>query len=464
MYKRIFILTPLFVLILLFGAVSPAQAQGIVSGDTVPAGVTVDDDVILFGDTVTIDGDVNGNVFALGGTVTVNGKVDGNLYAISQQVVVNGEVTDGVYGTALELDFGPVGSVGRNVAFLGLTVGMPEGSAIHRDLTGIFLLGAQFGGKVERDTTAVIGPLEFVRLIIRMFNLDAPPFLAPQTMHHGGVKLAAPVAYEPVRQRSLDAVGIQIWLMAVAREFIGLLLVGLLAFWLFPHHLLRWGEKVKRAPFSSAGLGLAAIIVVTFGLALILSLILAVALGVGWIGFSVLGSVFGALGFFAVSTAYALFFVIVMYLSKVIVAFLAGLLILKRYERNNFWFRLGVLALGLLIYVLLAAIPFIGWAVSVVVIILGTGAFFLVMNDDWRFEKPVEGKTTDELSVVEKPIGGTPVDAAAPAEVPAAVTPVAEISAGEKPADILPPAEASSTELPVAEKPAKTKSSRKPAN
>ena len=181
MFKKIVFLTPLLAFVLLFGAVSPAHAQGIVAGDTVPAGTTVDDDVILFGEAVTIDGDVNGNVFALGGTVTVNGKVDGSLYAISQQVTVNGEVSDGVYGTALELIFGPEGKVGRNVAFLGLSVGMPEGASIGRDLTGIFLLGAQFAGEVDRDTTAVIGPLEVVRLIIRLLDLDAPPFLAPQT-------------------------------------------------------------------------------------------------------------------------------------------------------------------------------------------------------------------------------------------------------------------------------------------
>jgi cytoskeletal protein CcmA (bactofilin family) len=444
MFKKIFVLTPLFVLVLLFGAVSPAHAQGIVAGDTIPAGTTVDDDVIMFGDTVTIDGDVNGNVFALGGTVTVNGKVDGSLFAITQQVFINGEVTDGVYGAALELDFGPEGRVGRNVAFLGLSVSMPEGAAIGRDLTGIFMLGAQFGGSVERDTTAVIGPLEVVRLIIRMFNIQAPPFLAPQTALPGGGKLAVPVAYDPPQQSGIDTVALQKWLIAVAREFFGLLLVGVLALWLFPRHMLRWGEKVRRAPFSSAGLGLAAIVVGIVGLALIGFLILSVAGGIGWIGFSVLGTAFGALGFFAVSTAGALFFVVAAYLSKVIVAFLVGLLILKRYERKSFWFRLGVLALGLLIYVLLAAIPFIGWTVVVVVILIGTGAVFLVINDDRRFEKPV-----GEMSAIEKPVIEKPVN-----EMTTIENPVSEKSADEAPP----------TEMPVVEKPASAKpASEKPA-
>jgi hypothetical protein len=249
MFKKTHVFAPLLVFLLLFGGVSPVHAQGIVSGDTVPAGVTVDDDVILFGETVTIDGDVNGNVFALGGTVTVNGKVDGSLYALSQQVLVNGEVTDGVYGTALELVFGPEGKVGRNVAFLGLSVGMPEGATIGRDLTGIFILGAQFAGDVERETTAVIGPLEVVRLIIRLFDIQAPPFLAPQTTAPAGIKLASPVPFDLPQQGIIDTILMQRWLVFMVRDYISLLLVGLLVLWLFPTPLKRWGNKVMQRRF-----------------------------------------------------------------------------------------------------------------------------------------------------------------------------------------------------------------------
>jgi cytoskeletal protein CcmA (bactofilin family) len=467
MFKKINFLAPLLVFFLLFGVVSPAHAQGIVSGDTVPAGTTVDDDLILFGETVTIDGDVNGNIFALGGTVTVNGKVDGSLYALSQQVLVNGEVTDGVYGTALELDFGPEGKVGRNVAFLGLSVSMPEGATIGRDLTGIFILGAQFAGGVERDTTAVIGPLEVVRLIIRMFDIQAPPFLAPQTIAPAGMKLASPVSFDIPQQGIIDTITMQRWLVSMVRDYIALLLVGLLALWLFPGHLKRWGEKVMKAPFSSLGLGLAVVVVGGIGLALFWVLILAVALGLGRIGFSGLGTAMGMLGFFAVSTAGAVLYVIVTFISKLIFAFQAGFLILKRYERTGFWYKLGVLALGLLIYVLVAGIPYIGWAVAIVVMLLGTGAVFLVFNDDRRFEKQAAVGLVQEM-----PAANPPVEAATVAAQP---TPVVEKPAEKSPQPEIPPVSSVTDEkpgfddkpsagAPVEEKPAKQKSSRKQAN
>lgn len=466
MFKKIVFLTPLLVFLLLFGVISPVQAQGIVSGDTIPAGTTVDDDVILFGETVTIDGDVNGNVFALGGTVTVNGKVDGSLYALSQQVLVNGEVTDGVYGTALELVFGPEGKVGRNVAFLGLSVGMPEGATIGRDLTGIFILGAQFAGEVKRDTTAVIGPLEVVRLIIRMFDIQAPPFLAPQTIAPAGMKLASPAPLDIPQQGVIDTIAMQRWLVLLVRDYISLLLVGLFALWLFPGHLKRWGEKVMKAPFSSLGLGLVVVVVGGIALALLWALILAVALGLGQIGFSGLGTAMGMLGFFAVSTAGAVLFVIVTFISKLVFAFQAGFLILKRYERTGFWFRLGVLALGLLIYVLLAAIPYIGWAVAIVVMLLGTGAVFLVFNDDRKFEKQAGVGPVQEM-----PATNPSVDAAA---VAVQSTPVVEKPVEESPLPEVPPVSSVPDEkpvfddkpsagAPVEEKPAKPKPTRKQA-
>jgi hypothetical protein len=434
MKKHSMLLSTILTLVLLFGAVSPAHAQGIIAGDSVPAGTTVDDDVILFGETVTIDGNVNGNVYALGGTVTVNGKVDGSLYAISQQVFVNGEVTDGVYGPALELTFGPQGKVDRNVAFLGLSVGMPTGSSIGRDLTGIFALGAQFGGNVGRDTTAVIGPLEVVRLIIRLFNIQAPPFLSPQTALPGGMKLAAPVAYSSHQNGIINTIIIQKWLISTVREYIGLLLIGLLALWLFPVHLRKWGDKIRQAPFTSLGVGLTAIIVGYVGMLLLWVVLVAVGLGLGRIGFSGIGTAIGLLASFGIGTAGAIFLVVIMYLSKVIFAFQAGFMILKKFDRASFWYRLGVLALGLLIYVLLAAIPFIGWAFAVIVMLLGTGAVFLVFNEDRRFEKQA-------------------AESSAPVEVAAAIPPVVTPLA-EKPVETAPAVAAPATAMDVETPPA----------
>jgi len=267
------------------------------------------------------------------------------------------------------------------------------------------------------------------------------------------------------RQGILDTILMQRWLVLMVRDYITLLLVGLLALWLLPVHLKRWGEKGMKAPFSSLGVGLAVVVVGGIGLALLWTLLLAVALGLGRIGFTGLGTAFGLLGFFGVSTAGAVLYVIVAFISKLIFAFQTGFLILKRYERPGFWYRLGVLALGLLIYVLLAAIPYIGWAVAIVVMLLGTGAVFLVFNDDRRFEKPAAVEPLQEIPAA------TPSGVAAP--LAAQPGPVAETAVEESPQPEAPvpgaPDEAPALDdrpsagAPVEEEPVRPKSSRKPA-
>jgi hypothetical protein len=68
------------VLVLLLTFVFPGAAhaqEGIIYGDSIPAGVVVNHDVLLIGGDVRIDGVVNGNAFILGNQVSsteVNGS------------------------------------------------------------------------------------------------------------------------------------------------------------------------------------------------------------------------------------------------------------------------------------------------------------------------------------------------------------------------------------------------------
>ena len=269
------------------------------------------------------------------------------------------------------------------------------------------------------------------------------------------------MAFNPTQQGIIDTLLIQKWLTSLVRDYIALLLVGLFALWLFPGHLRRWGDKAMRAPFSSLGLGLVVAIVGTFALVLLWALILALALGVGRIGFSGLGTAMGLLGFFAISTAGAVLYVIVVFISKLVFAFQAGFLILRKFERTGFWYRLGVLALGLLIYVLLTAIPYIGWAVAVVVMMIGTGAIFLVFNDDRRFEKQAAAASAPEIPVVEQHVETVPASAPTVVDQPSAesIQPAAPVNDTPDPATASDDTPSAGT--PTEDKPVKPKSPRK---
>ena len=100
---------------LVLGITTPAAAQGLITGDTIPAGTVVDHDVILVGQNVTIDGTVNGNAFILGNQVTVNGTVDGSLILIGQNAGIGGTVSGAVYATGVTLDLSPYASIQRDL-------------------------------------------------------------------------------------------------------------------------------------------------------------------------------------------------------------------------------------------------------------------------------------------------------------------------------------------------------------
>jgi hypothetical protein len=75
--------------------------------------------------------------------------------------------------------------------------------------------------------------------------------------------------------------------------------------------------------------------------------------------------------------AYATFILLTSYFSKIVVAYLVGWLLLRRWDRASRWWMLLPFLLGLLIYALLVAIPFLGFAISLVVAAIGTGAIYM---------------------------------------------------------------------------------------
>jgi hypothetical protein len=379
----------MLLVMLFFGYVSPVHAQGIITGDTIPAGQTVANDVILFGDQVSIEGNVDGNVIAIGNGVTISGKVDGNVIIISQQALITGEVTDSVYALTLLLELGDTAQIGRNLAYVGGSLTQYPNAQVGRDLTGLFF-GATLSGKVGGEIRAVIGPVDIVRLFVKTFNIDIklPDSLPWKTtgFHQPGVaKLAAPLPVRmlqdggPAVQNSISSELLTRWGISRLKEFISLLLIGLVLVLFFPAFLESWSNSLRAAPMLSVSYGLVIAIVGNIGG--LLALLLAIALGLGFmaLGLSTLGFMLGALGTLGVGLAYSVFMLFLTFLSKITVAYLVGALILKRFERPSRWYKILPFLLGLLIFVLAASIPFLGWVISVLVAFMGIGAIWMAM-------------------------------------------------------------------------------------
>jgi hypothetical protein len=160
----------------------------------------------------------------------------------------------------------------------------------------------------------------------------------------------------------------------IVRSFIALLVVGLLLMWLAPASTRDLSEMVRTRPLPSLGWGILgfilyialaiAILLATILLAVILGLLTLGGLVLLIIGLGVLAEIILALAFW-ISTGY---------LAQIVVSFLVGRLLLERALPERATGRVLPLVVGLILYVILRAIPILGFIVALVVVLLGFGA------------------------------------------------------------------------------------------
>jgi hypothetical protein len=67
--------------------------------------------------------------------------------------------------------------------------------------------------------------------------------------------------------------------------------------------------------------------------------------------------------------------------SKVIVAYLAGSLILGRLAPKVAGYRFLLLLLGAVLYILLRSIPTVGWVIELLIVVFGLGAIWVAWRD-----------------------------------------------------------------------------------
>jgi cytoskeletal protein CcmA (bactofilin family) len=411
----------LVVLLILMGGIfsifSPAQAQGISISvdDSIASGEVLENDALLAGTTVRVDGDVVGDVFAAGTLVEVNGNVDGSLFAVGQNVVLNGEVGGTVYVAAVTLDLGPDAETANNVYFIGASLSTEEGATISRDLV-VASMGANLSGEIGRNTVGMIGPWELFKWFM---DLIGRPVFEPGTSS-GLAGSSTRVESRPVQfagffpqlgallpaqapgsdagevgkvinaaQPAQSSTGVDTelvtgYLRGILEEFITLLIFGLLGIWLFASFLKRSGEKLEAKPLQSTGFGLLGLVisVALIGVVILVAvLILMLGVGLGALGLWDLAWAVWGVGFSSLGLASWLSLLFVSYGTKVIVIFLVGTLILRRLAPDSLKYKILPLLLGLVIYVLLAWLPYFGWVVAVVVNAVGLGAAWLAYRD-----------------------------------------------------------------------------------
>ena len=112
-----------------------------------------------------------------------------------------------------------------------------------------------------------------------------------------------------------------------------------------------------------------------------LILILAIGFALGFASLWKLAFIFWALSLSILGLAVTLFFLFVLYGSKVIVAYMLSRWVVGLFSERALQYRYLIMFFGLLINVLLQSLPYVGGLINFFVIIVGLGAFWLVRRD-----------------------------------------------------------------------------------
>jgi hypothetical protein len=367
-----------FLILLLLGVTQVVRAEGIILGDRVADGEEIAGDVILNGNDVRLSGVVDGDAFVVGRTVIIDGRVNGSLFVFGDKVVINGEVGGSVYIGSVSVQVGATAVLNRSLYYLGLNLLTERGSTIARDLYAL-TFGARLGGSVGRDTQAVIGLIEVVRFVLNMLNrvTTSQPvsFLEPGLTidtRGRGTMYRVQAQAEPVNPQ-FAALGD--WFVRNGRLLINYLVVGIMALWLRPAWLQKWSGQVGKRPWPTVGSGLAAYIIGFVGSLILLTVFFAGGAGLGLMTLWGLAFTWWGISLSSLSLGFWIFILFVSYLSKVIVAYwFGGWLLNRAFPDTDAPRRFGPLFVGLILFVLLASIPYAGWALSMIVTFFGLGA------------------------------------------------------------------------------------------
>lgn len=400
----------LAIILLIFVALSfaprSAVAQTIIRGDLLDADEVIDNDVVMTGDEVRLAGTVRGNAFITGRDIVVDGTIEGSLFAIGQRVTINGTVGGSGYVIAVTMRLGGEAVVGQNLYFVGVSITSEQGSQIGRDLNGLSL-GAFLQGSVGRDTRLIAGLVQFINLFMNTTLGPAPAALQVAQLTGrapglGQFVLPGNVVFDVIGRTEWPSQTEQpadtqselvlAWLLARLREFLPLLIVGLIGYWFFRARLEESAVAIRSRPLPALGMGLVGLVLAgaTVGaFILVFFLILMTGIWIGRVSFWNVSWLLWSVAFPLAGLMFSLLLVFLNYGTKAIAMYAGVTYLFDRFAPRAGRFRWLLLILGLVVYVLLRAIPILGWVISIVVTAWGIGGAWLAWRQRRALAQPI---------------------------------------------------------------------------
>lgn len=330
-----------------------------VAGNVIEIYGTVNGDIFAAGDTITIDSEnINGDVFIAGSSVSIKGKINGSLRIAGENIDLSGEVI-------------------RNAMVAGKNFTVDSDSKLAGHLTfwgQVLSMSGQVDGRVE-------GAMENIR-ISGTVGQDLDVYLSSDkgagiylsdggkiggTVYYKALKefeinenvVTGEVTFSKIAKKAAPVFGMAI-LLGLIIKFFGMLIVGMIGFYLWPKFFANSYELMYKKSVKTFFKGLLLLIVTP--IACILIAITVIGLPVAIIAMAL--------------------WAMLLYLATVMAAWLLGKFVKEKLFAKSKWHNLAILALGILLLIILKLIPIVGWVIVFVLYIIAWGTFMDVFKKE----------------------------------------------------------------------------------
>lgn len=310
---------------------SPIKGSAHACGGDISINAVIDGDLMSGGGNININNNVSGDIRVMGGNINIAGNVGGDILALGGNININGDVAGDVAITGGALK---IGNVAGDIEFKGgeITInGIIEGN-----------VKAEADKITLRENALIKGDLAVT---------TESKLLGKREQIQGSIsKIEAKKRISPF----INKINFKIF------GALALLLIGIILVLIIPTTSNRLADNIKQKFWISLLYGLLALIVTPIAAVLIMITVIGIPVGIILFILYVLAVFFAT--FFAA-----------LYLGKLMLP-----------KKKNIILPMIV---GLIVLMILANIPWIGWIIKLIAILLGLGAITLVI-----FTKKKPGK------------------------------------------------------------------------
>ncbi|MBW6473985.1 MAG: polymer-forming cytoskeletal protein [Anaerolineaceae bacterium] len=380
----------------------------------IQSGAQIENDIYLLGKSITIEDNV---------------VVAGNLFVGGQNVVIRAPINRNLVVAAATLELRPMADIGRNLFFGGFHLNQFKVSTIMDNLYAacyqisvngtieknlrVSAVSVQLSGDVKGNAEIAIdasGDDEGIRIWLPyMQQLNIPDLLPTGLVVGDKASINGQLIYtsaknleENLRNLPLQGVVENIYdsessqfnadrkvvtknpfvlrIFRMIRQLVGLLFFAVIS-WKFGKRYISESSQIAISkPVNSLGVGFLSILVVYLGALVALILICLIAIVLGVFTLNQLSSLLFFIGIAVIILSLTVFGILAMYVSKFVLAYWVGGFVLNKFKFGGKNKEVWSLVTGIVLYIILSAIPVFGWIMGVLVSLIGIGAIWYTLQ------------------------------------------------------------------------------------